>query len=67
MTEITKITCDCCDKDITETGRTPAFRIVVSCESLPHNTDTIYAVIVNPPLDKRYHFCNLICMRKFAF
>ena len=60
-----KITCDDCGKDITETGSMPAFRLVLSSEKLPSSANSIYAVLVEPPIDRTYYFCNCICLRRW--
>lgn len=56
------IICDNCIKDITETGKRPAYRLTLSCEPRPHNTNSVYAVMVYPPINQDHHFCDLDCL-----
>lgn len=60
-----EITCDYCKKDISETDSMPAYRIVLQCEQIPHNTDFIYSAMVYPPIDHTMHFCGLGCLKKW--
>ena len=60
--EKVEITCDYCGKDITVTSETPAFRLKLSAEGLPHTSKGIYTVLVNPPISSDCHFCNLACL-----
>jgi len=61
--EKVEVTCDHCGADITTTGKTPAFRLHLSAERLPHTSGAVYAVLVHPPLDADCHFCNLACLK----
>lgn len=57
--------CDQCDKDLTRTGRQPAFRLTLSSEEIPHDTNIINAVRVFPEIRRDFHFCNLACLRNW--
>lgn len=61
----TKITCDDCGKDLTETGGMPAFRLTLSSEPIPHNTSIVLAILVYPEVKRNRHFCNLACLRNW--
>jgi len=60
-----KITCDSCEKDITETESMPTFRLVLSSEKLPSSSNSTYAVLVSPPIGHTHYFCNLICLKRW--
>lgn len=62
----TTIVCDHCGTDLTQTGRRPAFRLVLSCEAIPHNTSIIHASLVHPELEYTHHFCDLSCLRDWS-
>lgn len=61
----TKITCDNCKKDLTETGRRPAYRLVLSSESIPHSTNIPSFVLIRPEIEQDRYFCNLACLRNW--
>ena len=61
-----KITCDSCDKDITQTDAMPRYRLKLSSERLPHSCGMVYAVHVAPAIDKEVYFCNISCLRKYV-
>jgi len=58
----TKITCDHCERDITEGGSSLEFRLVLSQERLANHTGYESAVMVYPPLKHTMHFCNKACL-----
>jgi hypothetical protein len=57
-----EILCDNCGANITTTGKMPRFRLVLSCEQIPHDADTIYLVRVTPPIAQDKHFCCIACL-----
>lgn len=61
-----KTTCNNCGADITNTGKTPKFRLRLVAEALPHTASTIHAVLVYPPIKEDHHFCNLKCLQEWA-
>ena len=63
--KVEKITCDYCEKDLTETGKTPKYRLSLRAEELPHNTAMIHAVMIHPPISREHHLCNLGCLDKW--
>lgn len=66
MARESKVTCDKCGEDITETGAMPRYRIVLDCESLPSNTNYRYAVAISPPIDQTMHFCGFVCLSEWV-
>lgn len=58
MKKIT-VTCDWCDQDISETAKTPRFRLVLTAEPMEHTTETVYALHVTPPISETRYFCGL--------
>lgn len=65
MSVDTKITCDCCNADLTETGSMPKFSLRISAEEIPHSTDIVFGVLVYPPIGSDKHFCDLKCMHSW--
>jgi hypothetical protein len=43
----------------------PRYRLELSCSSLPHNTNLIYAIMKFPPLDYIHYFCDFDCLKKW--
>ena len=63
MTAITKITCDTCNTDLSQTGSRPAYRIRLTAEAIPHMPGIgVSTVFIKSPLDKDKHFCNILCL-----
>lgn len=60
------ITCEHCGKDITNTGKMPAFRLKLSAEALPSTSGVILTVLVSPPIDGERYFCGLSCLCAWA-
>lgn len=57
-----KIFCDECDKDISQTGSMPAYRLVLFAEKMPSNSDITYAAVVHNPIPEPMYFCNHTCL-----
>ena len=57
-----KIECDCCGKDVTYTGKMPAFRIHLESQALPHLDSMVYAVLVHPEIKGDLYFCSVACL-----
>ena len=66
MPKIQTIFCDECSRDLTYTASMPAFRLVLSCERMPHADSVIKAALVMPPLATDKYFCNNTCCREWA-
>jgi len=59
--------CDCCNDDITVTGKMPKFRFRLTAEELPSDIGGLmYAVHVPPPIDRDYHFCSMECLNSWV-
>lgn len=64
-----KVTCDACGKDLTYTGNCVDYRLLVTSESLGSGRGedgrsyAVTAMMIYPPVDRSYHFCNLRCLR----
>ena len=66
MPKITRITCDVCGCDLSETDAMPRFRLRLTSEALPHNTNSVYAVMVYPPIRNPMYFCSIACIREYV-
>lgn len=60
------IKCDSCDNDLTKGGSCPSFRLCLSAELKPNDTDIICAVMVCPPIAEEQYFCGLTCLKAWA-
>ena len=60
MARETKITCDGCGKDITSTAQ-----LHLLAESLPHTSNSVYAVLVYPPIESDWYFCDTKCLQRW--
>lgn len=62
------VKCDGCACDLTYTGNSVDYRIVLASERLPH--DPAYAVVTDmmiyPPIPRTAHFCGMKCLLKWA-
>jgi hypothetical protein len=63
MAKNVSIICDGCGKDITETGAMPAFRLRLSSEPLPSNSNVIFGVLVYSEIKEDKYFCGLNCLQ----
>ena len=66
----TTITCDTCGKDLTATGAMPAYRYVLTPETIEHakrkdGSYFSYAVAVYPWIKRPHHFCGRECLAKW--
>lgn len=69
MTEVSthKITCDCCQNDITTTGNCIGYRIALINQNRPSysKSGVVTSAGAYPSLKQDYHFCNLPCLNKW--
>ena len=61
------ITCDGCGRDITYTGNSVDYRLILASESKPRRGDgsVITDMMIYPDLDRPCHFCGLLCLDKW--
>ncbi len=63
------VICDACGNDLSyhESGLPAEYVITLAAETKPrppgYEGGFVYAVIIHPPLDRTYHFCNINCLR----
>lgn len=60
-----KVTCDCCGKNITATGYSSEWRVVLCDERMPHFGGSSLAMNVETGLDRKYEFCDMRCFDKW--
>jgi len=58
------ITCDTCQQNLTSTGNCVDYRLVVQAENIPTRGGAVTAMMIYPPVEREYIFCNLGCLRK---
>lgn len=58
-------TCDHCGADLTDTEKQPRYRLCLSAERLPHTSNLVNAVHVEPPIDRTHHFCGVPCLEQW--
>lgn len=57
-----KITCNNCDKDISHSIDTPAWRIALTNEPIPIVSSSVKAISVQPHLAQDAYFCCWRCL-----
>lgn len=62
MTSQTKITCDGCGNDLTSTGNSIDYRLLLANERLPIRGTTCTDMMIYPPIEGDAHFCGLWCL-----
>lgn len=62
------VVCDECKTELTQESSYPAsYGLVLGCEDFNvNNTGTVYAVHIEPPLKRKFHFCGLKCLGAWA-
>lgn len=60
-----KITCDNCGADLTDTGNSVDYRLVLDNQRLPLRGDTCTDMMIHPPIKKAAHFCGTMCAFKW--
>jgi len=61
-----KVTCDCCDKDLTTTTNCEGWLIEVTSERIPSLEGVVTLAHVEPPLGRSFHFCSATCLKKWS-
>ena len=64
MGKETKITCDNCESDLTDSGSMPRYRLHLSAERMRNKSNVECAVIVYPPIERDLYFCGMKCLRE---
>ena len=60
------ITCDACEKDLSENNRGfTETRLVITEETISKTSNFSYAVPFYPQLGKSLHFCNQTCLTTY--
>lgn len=60
--KIVQIKCDACDRDLTDAGAMPTYRLELAPAAVRNSGGIMYGVAVYPPIDRAYHFCGLSCL-----
>lgn len=65
MSKNTVVLCDHCRADITYSGASDAYRIVLECELVPTHPEVRvqHDVSIRPPLIGARHFCSVRCLK----
>ena len=58
-----KVTCDGCGDDITATGNSVDYRIILADERIPGWGGAVTDMMIYPPLGKTMHFCGVGCLK----
>ena len=59
------ITCDGCNRDLTTTSNSVAYRLILKVENIPSRGGWVTAMMAYPPITEPMHFCNLSCLDKW--
>ena len=67
MSEFREIWCDNCERDITKTSNSIAYRLRLCDEIIPSHDGAVTDMMTYPHLpDGECHFCNLKCLIEWA-
>ncbi len=58
----TSVTCDTCGADITSTGNSVDYRVVLDSERIPLIGYSCTDMMIHPPVARAHHFCGLRCL-----
>lgn len=61
--ELRQITCDGCSRDLTKTGNSIDWRIVLDNQKIPSHEGAVTDMWLEPSLKRSHHFCGLTCLR----
>lgn len=61
-----KVTCDTCEKDLTETSNCEAYRIIVASEPIPSKEGFVTAMAAWPTFSRNMHFCGIVCLKEYV-
>jgi len=57
-----EVTCDNCQRQLSDTGSMPAFRVVLKSEQIPSSSPYRNAVHIEPQVRDEQHFCGIDCL-----
>lgn len=57
-----KVTCDGCGADISSTGNSIDYRLLLTAEELPPAGMSVTDMMIYPPIKQDAHFCGLGCL-----
>lgn len=58
-----QVLCDGCQRDITETGNSVDYRLLLIADRLPISGNTVTDMMIYPPIKRDHHFCGLDCLK----
>ena len=58
----TTITCDTCEKDLSESGPRTEYYLTLAANRVPSTSNMHYLVQIFPPIDRTMHFCGMGCL-----
>jgi len=62
---VESIICDGCYKELIQYSSSPAkYGLVLSSQDFNrNNTGLVYSIVVLPPIERKLHFCDKVCLR----
>lgn len=69
MAETHEVTCDGCGADLTYTGNSVDYRLVLDAEPKPTAPDVnaVTDMLIPRPIARKHHFCALRCLDNWRF
>ena len=61
----TSITCDACEKDLSDSGPRPMFMLTLNASPVSSTSSIRYAIHVTPAIDRPHHFCGKRCLNSW--
>jgi len=62
---IIQINCDTCGRDLTLTGNSIDYRIVIHSERIPAAEGPVTDMMIHPAVPQPLHFCHIPCLKKW--
>ena len=56
------VTCDNCGTDLTSTGNSVDYRLLLDNERLPIHGMSCTDMLIYPPIEQAAHFCGTVCL-----
>ena len=65
--KLIEIECDACENDLSTTGNSVDYRVVLKSESKPKDPECEFVtdMWITPDFKREHHFCNRVCLEQF--
>jgi len=63
---MTQILCDHCKRDLTTTGNSMDYRLLLKSEEISAPSGPVTDMWIEPAISRDHHFCNLKCLKEWV-